>query len=305
MAVPAGELPHLETFCKAAELLNFTAAADALCLTQAAVSQRIRALEQDAGSALFDRHAGRVTLTPAGQQLYDYARRILDLHRDARRALGQAAPELTGDLHLAASTVPAEHLLPAILQAFRAQYPQVHVIATVADSKAVLSALEEEKVSLALVGRPGPTTWAESRSFARDHLVLVVPPGHPWVGRDAITLDDLRSQSLVLREPGSGSRGCLEEGLRRKGRTVQDFAVALELGSNEAIKEAVLRGAGVTLLSAFAVRHDVETGRLHAVAVSDLDVSRDLYVVTDKRRVLPPEGRAFLEVLEACPFAMA
>src|SRR5438132_12647873 len=102
------ELPSLATFCKAAELLNFTAAADALCLTQAAVSQRIRALEQEAGVPLFDRHAGRVHLTDAGRRLYDYAQRILALHEEARQALGQPPPPLAGELHLAASTVPAE-----------------------------------------------------------------------------------------------------------------------------------------------------------------------------------------------------
>src|SRR6266478_6144517 len=82
------EIPHLETFCKAAELLNFTAAAEVLCLTQAAVSQRIKALEEDLGTPLFDRHAGRVTLTTSGRRLYDYAQRILALHREARQELG-------------------------------------------------------------------------------------------------------------------------------------------------------------------------------------------------------------------------
>jgi DNA-binding transcriptional LysR family regulator len=301
----AAELPHLETFCKAAELLNFTAAADALCLTQAAVSQRIKALEQQVGTALFERHAGRISLTEPGKRLYDYAQQILALHEKALAELGRPAPDVAGDLALAASTVPAEHLLPAILQEFQKRYPKVHVVATVADSSAVLSAVEEGRVSLGLVGRPGPAAWAESKPFARDRLVLVVPPDHRWLGQKRVTLAELKTEPLVLREPGSGSRACLEEAAQKQGLALADFHVSLELGSNEAIKEAVLRGAGVALLSAFAVNHDLENGRLSSVAVADLEMARDFYVVTARRRALSPAARAFLGVLEETPFAVA
>jgi DNA-binding transcriptional LysR family regulator len=301
----AAALPHLETFCKAAELLNFTAAADALCLTQAAISQRIRALEQHVGVPLFERQAGRVSLTDHGKRLYDYGQQILALHARALEELGRPAPDLTGDLSLAASTVPGEHLLPEILQEFQGRYPQVHVVATVADSSAVLKAVEEGQVSLALVGRPGPTSWAESKPFARDRLVLVVPPSHRWAGRKRVPLAELKTEPLVLREPGSGSRACLEEALQKQGLTLSDFHVSLEMGSNEAIKEAVLRGAGVALLSAFAVQHDVETRRLYCVPVADLEMSRDFYVVAARRRAQSAAARAFLDVLEEMPFSVA
>lgn len=303
--IKSGEIPHLETFCQAAELLNFTAAADALCLTQAAVSQRIRALETELEVPLFERHAGRVTLTDAGRQLHDYARRILTLHREARQQLGAAGAGLSGELRLAASTVPAEHLLPAILQAFQRSHPAVRVAATVADSAQVLAAVERGDAVLALVGRPGPADWADSKPFARDQLLLIVPPGHRWAKRRSITIDELKQEPLVIRETGSGSRACLEEGLARAGHRPDELRIGLELGSNEAIKEAVLRGAGVALLSGFAVRHDLETGRLRGLSIDALEMSRDLYAVTDRRRVLPPTARAFQEVLEGQPFAHA
>ena len=112
----AGEqLPYLETFSKAAELSNFTAAGKALGMTQAAVSQRIHALEQALGVALFRRRGGRVLLTEAGQKLYDYAQRILDLHREARREVSGHETPVGGELLLAASSIPGEHLLPALL----------------------------------------------------------------------------------------------------------------------------------------------------------------------------------------------
>jgi DNA-binding transcriptional LysR family regulator len=283
-------------------LLNFTAAADELHLTQAAVSQRIKTLEHDVGQSLFERQGGRVYLSEAGRRLYDFAQKILLLHRAARSALGQPPEEVAGDLLLAASTVPAEYLLPAILQDYQKRYPKVRVAATVADSEAVLHLLDGGKVSLALVGRPGPAAWSESRPFARDRQVLVVPPSHAWSRRDHVSLDQLAKEPLIIREKGSGSRASFEEGLGKVGRDLSGLKILLELGSNEAIKEAVLRGSGIALLSAFAVKHDVETKRLLALEVDSLDTSRDLFLVTDRRRILPPAGRAFVEVLESMPF---
>jgi DNA-binding transcriptional LysR family regulator len=303
--MPHGELPHLETFCKAAELENFTAAAEALQLTQAAISQRIKAPEVDVGQPLFERTAGRVFLTESGRRLYDYARRILSLHDEARASLGQPVADVAGELHLAASTVPAEHLLPGILQAFHKKHPHVHVVAQVADSAGVLDALEQGKVSLALVGQAGPASWTESRPFAKDRLVLIVPAKHAWAKRSHVSMDEVHTQPLIVREPGSATRATLEEGLSQRRQRLSDFQVTLELGSNEAIKEAVLRGAGISFLSGFAVKEEVAARRLAALEVDKLDISRQLYLVTDRRRILPPPARAFLEVLESLPFTQA
>src|SRR5688572_21602871 len=118
METENGPLPHLATFSKAAELGSFTAAARALGLSQAAVSQRVHALEQSVDKALFERRGGRVLLTDAGRKLYDYAQQILDLHGQARRELSGIESPVLGELELAASSIPGEHLLPALLSDF-------------------------------------------------------------------------------------------------------------------------------------------------------------------------------------------
>src|SRR5436309_3599696 len=119
------QLPHLDTFARAAELSNFTAAARALGLTQAAVSQRVQALERALGGPLFQRRGGRVLLTDRGRRLYSYADRILALHREALREVGGRDAPAAVELSLAASSVPGEHLLPGLLSAFRARHPHV------------------------------------------------------------------------------------------------------------------------------------------------------------------------------------
>lgn len=291
-------LPHLETFVRAAELSSFTAAARSLHLTQAAISQRIAALESELRVALFLRQGGRVFLTDAGRQLHTYGQRIIDLHRQAREAVtGQQVP-LRGELHLAASSIPGEHLLPKLLGVFQQRYPHVQVRATVADSEAALGQVEQGHAHLGLVGRKSEDAELDGRCFARDRMVLVVPAGHVWSNRASVTVAELRQHPLVVREAGSGSRWCLEHALGETGKTLRDMRVSLELGSNEAIKEAVQRGLGVAVLSTFAVEREVQAGRLHALEVKGLAMEREMFVVWDRRRVLPIPSRLFLDLLD-------
>ncbi len=293
------QLPHLATFSLAAELSSFTAAARALGLTQAAVSQRIQALEGALGVALFRRQGGRVLLTEAGRRLYPHAERILALHREARAEVTGRKEPLTGELSLAASSVPGEHLLPGLLSAFRQRHPHVQVRATVADSEAALRQVEQGRAHLGLVGRKDDGPHLEYRCFACDRLVLVVPPDHPW-RRRRVSLNELCREPLILRELGSGSRWCLEQALSRAGKSLRDLNVALELGSNEAILEAVRKGLGLAVLSAHAVQKEVDAGHLRALQVTGLALEREMFVVWDRRRVLPTPARHFLDLLEPC-----
>jgi LysR family transcriptional regulator, low CO2-responsive transcriptional regulator len=295
------QLPHLETFCKAAELSSFTAAAQALRLTQAAVSQRIAALEKALGKPVFQRQRGRVALSPAGRTVYDYAQRILDLHREVRSQISGSEAPVTGELLLAASSVPGEHLLPALLADFRVAYPQIKVRATIGDSQTVLEQVERGTAHLGLVGQKTAHAQLEYRFLARDRMVLVAAPSHPLCKRRKLALTDLRAHPILLREAGSGSRHCLEKSLDKAGLTLADLSVALELGSNEAIKEGVLRGLGTAVLSAYAVQKELATGKLRQVNVVGLECERDMYVIHDRRRALPAPARQFLIFLEAHP----
>jgi LysR family transcriptional regulator, low CO2-responsive transcriptional regulator len=297
------QLPYLETFSKAAELSSFTGAAKALRLSQAAVSQRVQALEMTLDTPLFKRQGGRVLLTEAGQKLYDYAQRILDLHREARREVTGHETPVAGELLLAASSIPGEHLLPALLSAFGQKHAHVRVRATVSDSMGVMAQVERGDVSLGLVGRKVDKPHLDFRYLASDRMVLVVPPDHALSKRKKVSVKQLPRYPLVLREVGSGLRHCFEKSLEKAGLSLAELRVALELGSNEAIKEAVLRGVGIAILSTYAVHKELKTGQLHALEVSDLHCDRDMFVVQDKRRVLPFPARLFLLFLETHPVA--
>lgn len=297
------QLPHVETFAKAAALCNFTGAAKVLGLTQAAVSQRIAALEKALNKSLFHRRGGRVLLTEAGQKLYTYVQRILELHRAARREITGHEPPVPGDLVLAASSIPGQYLLPALLSIFGQKHPHVRVRATISDSMAVLRQVERGEASVGLVGRKTDNERLEFRYLTKDRMVVVAPSGHPLTRRKQVTLAQLAAYPLIVREPGSGLRHCFENALECAGRSLAELRVVLELGSNEAIKEAILRGLGITVLSAHAVRKEIRAGQLHALRIEDVSCDRDLFIVLDNRRVLPLPARLLLLHLETHPIA--
>lgn len=295
------ELPYLPTFAKAAELGSFTAAGKTLGMTQAAISQRMHALEGAIGKPLFHRRGGHVFLTEAGRKLYEFAQKIAELHRAARRDIaGKEAPP-KGDLYLAASSVPGEHLLPGLLSAFARRYPHVRAHAAVSDSLAVLKQVERGEVSLGLVGRRTDNAHLEFRRLCSDRMVLAVSPRHPLARRKEVPAQQLTRYPMVIREAGSGLRHGFEKALTDAGLAVADLDIALELGSNEAIKEAVRRSVGVAVLSIHALEKELKSRQLCAVELRGLETRRDIFLVHDRRRILPLPARLFLDFLDTHP----
>ena len=213
-------LPYLETFAEAAERSSFTAAARALGLTQAAVSQRVQAIERDLGVSLFRRVGGKVELTDAGRRLHEYARRIIALHRAAREDVTGRETPVEGELILAASSIPGQHLLPALLAAYGSKHPLIRVRAAISDSAAVIGQVGRGEVSVGLVGRRDDNPNLEYRHLADDRIVLVVPHGHALARKKAVTVDQLAAHPLILREAGSGLQHCFEKALEWAGRSL-------------------------------------------------------------------------------------
>ena len=152
-------------------------------------------------------------------------------------------------------------------------------------------------MQLGLVGQQVDRTQLNYRPFATDELLLVIGRDDQWRRRRKVRIADVLRRSVILREPGSGSRRCLEQTLMRAGHSLDDFNVAMELGSNESIKEAVVNGNGIAILSRFAVQRDLDQGRLHSLLIEGMTMTRTLFVVSDSRRAVPRPARAFLQFL--------
>jgi DNA-binding transcriptional LysR family regulator len=297
----AAPLPHLDTFILAAELGSFTQAARKMnpSVTQAAVSQRIAALEKDLGIKLFDRVHGRVELTASGRRLHEIALQIQALHDQARREIAQQVEGLRGDLSIAASSIPGEHMLPSFLSEFRQKNPNIAVRAQIVDSAMVFDLVERGEAQLGLAGQPSGRPHLEQKAFGRDEMVLVAPPKHPLAQKGSLRVEELPGVPLIMRERGSGSRQCVEHALQEAGLDPKNLQITTEVGSNEAIREMVQRGAGLAFLSRFAVKHELEAGKLVAIPVEGANLTREFFVLYDRRRALPLASRLFMELLLA------
>jgi DNA-binding transcriptional LysR family regulator len=292
------DLRHLYTFIATAEHQNFTRAAESLSLTQAAVSKQIGQLEVDLGVRLFERRGRTATLTDAGRKLHEYARRILDLVGEARREVAGEMSAVSGTLRIAASSVPAESLLPELLADFRIAQPGVQAVVSVSDSEASAMAVGTGKADVGLVGELPHDSDLTVRPVAEDELVLVAPAGHDLSKRKSFAVKQLTDQPLIIREPGSASRHCVEQHLEAVGIVPSDLNIVMEANSNESIRAAVERGAGVAFQSRLGVRREIEAGRLVTIKLRGLRILRQLYAITNKRRAQPATLGAFLEFLD-------
>jgi DNA-binding transcriptional LysR family regulator len=293
------DLRRLEIFAKVADLGSFSRAAEALFLTQPTVSEHIRALEDELGVQLLDRLGRGATPTRAGRLFLTYTQRILALSREARQAIDQFQGRMSGELVVGGSTIPGEYLLPALIGQFKSKYPEIAITLLIGGSRQVTDWVEDGRVEVGVVGARPASRAVESRELMTDEIVVVVPAGHPWAARDSVTLDELRTEPMIVRERGSGSREAMEHAFTAHGLGLEAFRVTGEMGSTQAIKQGVRAGVGISLISRRAVEDECRARLLHCVKVRDLPISRSFYLVTHRDRSRSPLAVAFLEFIES------
>lgn len=270
-------------------------AARALGVTQPAVTQQLRRLEQATGVVLFERDGRRLVLTEAGRTLAGYAQRIFDLVEAAQDALAGERALRTGVLRVGASRTAGAYYVANLLDRFKQRHPGVKVSLTVANSEIVLDRIKDFSLHVGLVaGRPDDPALV-TRPLVRDRMLVVLPPGHPLAQRARVSVRDLRGWPLVLREPGSTSRRLIEEAAAAHGVVVD---VAMELESNEAIKSAVADGIGVAIMAQAAVAQDLASGRLVGRPLRE-PLVLDFALVYHRDRMLAPVLAAFLAMVPA------
>jgi DNA-binding transcriptional LysR family regulator len=272
------DLRQLQTFAEVVERGSFSGAADALGVTQPAVSQQIAALEKDAGTSLIDRSGRRAEPTPAGELVHRYAMRLLGLRDDLQRELAAGEQELSGHLVVGASTGPGEHVLPGLMGRFRQIHPRVTVTLRVDSTDTIIERVLDRELEFGVVGLRRSHRSLEFEPFLHDHVVLVVPSGHRFAGQ-RVGVRDLRSEPLIVMQPGAAMRRLMDDEFRRVGVRPRDLNVAMEMGLQESAKSAVEAGFGVAFLSATAVTKELALGTLATATVEEIDLSREFYAV--------------------------
>jgi len=285
---------RLQVFHTVARLLSFTKAAEALHMTQPAVTFQVRQLEEQFNTRLFDRTHNRISLTEAGKRVYEYAHRIFDLYSEMDNAIREMTGDVSGVLMIGASTTIAEYMLPALLGDFKKKYPDVNVQLKVSNSDGIVHMVENNVIDLGVVESPVMNKNLVVDVCRIDQLVAVVSPQHPLAENESVRLEALLEYPYICREEGSGTREVIEDYMNEMGIHESQIHLSMELGSPESIKGAVEAGMGVSIVSFATVQKELKLGTL-VVLTLEPSLDRPFSFVHQKQKF---RHRAMDELLE-------
>jgi DNA-binding transcriptional LysR family regulator len=248
-------------------------------LSQPAVTMQIQGLESDVSATLLERRYRKVDLTEAGRALLPYARKVLAEIEEARQELERLSDTVTGHLNLAVSTTPGQYILPRLLGAYLRRYPEVSVSLRIHDSAEVVEKVESGDAHLGMTGARISGAKVEYEEMGVDRLLMICVPDSPLLGRGRLALADVAGEPFIERESGSGTRMVFEEALRAGGVEPGDLDVVMELGTSEAIVNAVEGGMGIGVVSHWMADKALALGTVAQLDVMDFPVERPLFAV--------------------------
>lgn len=279
-------IDHLKTFQEVIRLGSFSEAARKLAVTQPAVSFQIQKLELELGMRLIDRSQRAITLTAAGRRLLRFAESVEAERVRLQQDLEQMREEISGDLLIAASTIPGEFLLPALLARFKQRHPAVKIQVDISDSLTVIDRVRNNTYEVGFCGTAPEGQDLAFFKVASDEIVLIVFPEHPFARKGEVSPDELEGEPLIFREATSGTQRSLEGRLSRAGLDLKKLAPSLVLGTSQAVVSAVTAGAGIAFVSNLAIKKSLALGLVRQVGVRGLQLSRDFYCVYRQERVV-------------------
>ena len=294
----------LKVFCTVAETKSFSKTSQIIHLTQPAVSLQIQALEELYETKLFDRSSSSINLTSAGEVLYNYSKNILAQYAELEKEIGKITGLIKGSLTIGASTTIGNYLLPSIVANFKKTHPKIKINILIGNTNRVLDLLNAGVVEFGLV--EGETTRSKIKveALLTDELVFILPAMHHLSKKKSISILEIMKEPFIIREEGSGTRQVIEKYLALHGIKVSDMHIVLVLGGTEAIKEAVERGMGVSIISRWAARKELQFGTLKYITAKEDLILRDFSLVVPKNGVFSHAVDEFLSYLKVYSFEM-
>ncbi len=292
------DLRQLEIFCKVLELQSFSKAAKAVFLAQASVSERVATLEKLVGTKLLDRLGRQILPTAAGKLLYKHACLLLEMKKTACDELQDFLGTRKGEIHISGSTIPGEYIFPELLKKFHKKYPQVTVSLTISSTLEIAERVINGDFELGVIGSKNNNVNLICHELWIDELVLAVPAKHKWTRKKQISIGDLAKEPFILRGPGSGTLKIINQYLEKtsiKDATALNVVACLD--SSTAVKEGIIAGLGISILSLKALKTELNAGILKVIAIKNLKMPRKFYLIRDKRRNISPLCRAMLDFL--------
>jgi DNA-binding transcriptional LysR family regulator len=288
-------LRQLQVFASVARHMSFSVAAEELMMTQPAVSQQVRALEQQLDVKLFEWTGQRLFLTDAGESIREHVEGILAASLELEQAVAEVRGPTRGRLALGANTTGGMYVLPAIARAFGEQHPNADVTLQVESTNRIVDRVMQNFIDIAVVTGPLVDERLRIADLYLDELALIVSPSHPFARRSSLPVEEAAAARWVLYTPDSRTRALLQ-------RTFEDLGFkltpAMQLGSTEAVKKAVEANLGTAMVSRFAVARELELGALVSVPIEGLVIERAIHVFHRKDKRLTPLARSFFEFAE-------
>ena len=292
-------LDYLKTYREVIRLGSFSEVARKLSISQPAVSFQIQALERDLGIRLIDRRQKTIAMTQAGRRLLHFAE-LVGKERDRLvHDLSQLRDEVTGDLAIAASTIPGEFLLPPIVAQFKSLHPAITARMMISDSLSVISRIQNSEYEIGFCGTLPEGTDLTAFKIAEDEIVLIVLPEHPFAQREEVSFGELEKESLILREETSGTQRSLESLLLTAGFDLNRCTPSLVLGSTQAVISAVEAGIGIAFVSNLAINKSLALRLVKVVALEGLRLRRDFYCIYRKERIVSRLLEEFIAFVES------
>lgn len=294
-------LKQLEAFVQVAEGGSFSKAAKELFLTQPTISAHVSSLEKELNVRLFIRNTKEVSLSEDGRDLYKFARQMVELEHKIEERFGGKEEEERQCITIAASTIPAQYLLPRILLKFRERYPDEQLKIVETDSSEVITQIIDHVVEIGFTGTVLEKKHCKYIPFYKDELAIITPNTEKYRrlketgGRN---IGWLKDEHLILREEGSGTRKEAEKQLKEAGIDMAGLDIIASIGNQETIKKSVKQGMGITILSRLAAEDEAEEGTLITFPIPKADAGRDINLVYNKNYQLSHSAERFIKIVK-------
>ena len=289
---------RLQVFYTVARLLSFTKAAESLHMTQPAVTFQIRQLEEYFNTRLFDRTHNRISLTEAGEEVFAYAERIIDLYNEMDNQVRKLTGDVIGVLVIGASTTIAEYRIPTLLGEFQQKFPDVRLRLKVSNTVGIVHMVENNEIDVGVVEAPVSNKNMVVKVCWCDELMLVCPPDHELAQSKTIQAKQVLPFPFIAREEGSGTREVISNYFDKHGLNFDELKTTMEFGSPESVKSAVEAGLGVTIISETTLNKERKLGTLRAISL-DPPMKRPFSIVYQRQKFRLRAMEEFLEFTDS------
>ena len=284
-------LRQLHVFASVVKHMSVSLAAEELFITQPAVSQQIRGLEEQLGLKLFERTPNGLLLTEAGEAIHPHVLAILASQARIDNVVAEQRGATHGHLAVGANTTGGMYVVSPMLRAFRDAHPEAEIVLQVHSTDRICERILQNLLDVAVVTGPVEVGSVVVADLCEDELYLIVSPSHPFAARATVSRQDVAAEPFVVPEPGSRTRRLIQRAIESHGLKLQ---IAMQLPGTEEVKKAVEANLGVAMVSKHAVTRELELGALHRVTIHDLEIHRPIQSLHRRGRRLSPIARLFL-----------